>query len=250
MAQGKKRFSFDDEEDIIEDILEDDVVEPLLPKEEIRHDTIKNNISEDINIKTEEPHEDKEMKKKKKKFKLRTWHIIGLISILIIGLFVTYIFMSTNNNGPVYGDRCVGLIAIDESNFIAVEQEMLAVDGIQNIDITRNCRMIDIVISYDDYVGADDAESLALHALHLLDVAIGEEKENIEDPYSKIFGFANGRGQYNVNFRLRNAGENPDFPIFGTKQPRINEVSFTRASPVNPETTDRVNGNANSVNEE
>lgn len=246
MAQGKKRFSFDDEVDR----QDDNVVEPVLPKEEILDDKVYSDVSEDKNIKMEEPREDKKMKKKKKKFKLRVWHIIGLVTLLIFGLLLTYIFMSTNNDGPVYGDRCVGLITIDENSFITVEQEMVAVDGIQSVDITRNCRMIDMVVTYDDYVSADDAETLALHALHILDVALGQEKENVEDPYSIAFGFANGRGQYNVNFRLRSAGENADFPIFGTKQPRIDEVSFTRASPVDPETTDRVNGNANQENDE
>lgn len=246
MAEGKKRFSFDDEEDILHDTVE----EPVLPKEEITHDTVYTDVSQNMNIKMEEPREDKTMKKKKKKFSLRVWHIIVLVALLLFGLLVTYIFMSTNNDGPVYGDRCVGLIAIDENKFEAVEQEVLAVAGIQSIDITKNCRMIDIVITYDEHVGADDAQTLALHALQTLDVALGEEKENVEDPYSKVFGFANGRGQYNANFRLRSAGENADFPIFGTKQPRVNEVSFTRASPVNPETTDRVNGNANQENNE
>lgn len=233
MAQEKKRFVFDDEEsEVIDSVV---VEEPSNP----------------TNIKIDEPQDEKKMKKKgknKKKFRLRIWHIVLLVFVLIVGGFVTYIFIATNNDGPVYGDRCKALIGIDDSKFDEVERQMVADERIESVEISKACRTIEIVITYNETVGTEDAEALAQETLLALDTALGQEKENPEDLYSKVFGEANGRGQYNVSFRLRTTGENADFPIFGTKQPRNTEISFTKATPANQETTDQVNSSGEQEN--
>lgn len=241
MAQEKRRFAFDDEDENDEvEIIEEEVIIPSEPiKEEVLEDS-----SMDEKIEIEEPRGEETLKKKKRKFKLKIWHIVLLVFVLIVGIFFTYIFASTSNDGPVYGDRCAVLVEVDETKFNEVAQQMIAVDGIQFVEIKKDCRIIDILIAYDDYVGAADAQELARQTLQTLDLALGQEKENEEDPYSKVFGFANGRGQYNVNFRLRSIGASPEFPMFGTKQPKEGDIVFTMSTPANQETTDKVNGTA------
>jgi hypothetical protein len=133
---------------------------------------------------------------------------------------------------------------IDDTKFDGVEQQMLATPGITSVEISKDCRMIKIVMTFDETIGSDAAQELARQTLVNLDVALGQEKENPEDPYSRVFGQANGRGQFNVDFRLRSTSESPDFPIFGTKQPKSNDISFTKATPKDQETTDSVTQSA------
>ncbi|MFV0393422.1 MAG: hypothetical protein ACK5LC_03355, partial [Coprobacillaceae bacterium] len=199
MAQEKRRFSFDDEEDKVEEEMGNTLPKSEPIPEEVFLDTSSNNESVEI----EEPQGDKNMKKKKRKFRLHVWHVVLLVFVLAVGGFTAYIFASTNTDGPVYGDRCAALVEIDEKKFDEVEQQMVTADGIQSIEITKDCRMIDIVINFDENVGWEGAQTLATQTLQTLDAALGQAKSNEESAYSQVFGEANGRGQYNVSFRLR-----------------------------------------------
>ena len=47
--------------------------------------------------------------------KLKKWQIALIAFLSIIIVFVIYVFVAGGNDGPVYGDRCASLIAIDKS---------------------------------------------------------------------------------------------------------------------------------------
>ena len=88
------------------------------------------------------------------------------------------------------------------------------------------------------------AKQLATNALHTLDDTLGENKEEGR-AYSNLFTTANGRGQYNVEFVLTSNGDT-NFPIFGTKHPNSDDITFTGANVVDQAATDRAaNTNAN-----
>ena len=92
-------------------------------------------------------------------------------------------------------------------------------------------------MNFVDNITSDDAKQLATNALHTLDDALGQPKSE-DSTYSELLGTANGRGQYNVEFVLTSNGDT-DFPIFGTKHPSSDEISFTGANMVDESATNR-----------
>lgn len=184
------------------------------------------------------------MKKKKKgKFKIKKWQIALIIFLLLIIIFIVYVFVAGSNEGPVYGDRCASLIAIDETKFDGIEDTIEADGNINSVNIEVDCRIIKISMDFIDNTTSDTAIQLATNALHILDDSLGETKEE-GSVYSNLFGTANGRGQYNVEFVLTSNGDS-NFPMFGTKHPSSDEITFTGANVVDQAATDRANSTLN-----
>lgn len=217
-----KRFVFDDE------------IEDLQPSN-IKEDTSKSLNKEEKPMKKSK--QKKKSNKKKRKFKKR---YLLLILLALIIAFVVYVFIAGGNDGPVYGDRCASLIAIDKDKLNNVEDSIKNSDpSIDTVEIEVDCRIIKITMNFVDNTASDSAKQLATNALHTLDDALGNEKSNEESQYSDLLGMANGRGQYNVEFVLTSNGDS-NFPIFGTKHPSSDEISFTGTNVVDQETTDQV----------
>ena len=162
------------------------------------------------------------MKKKKKgKFKIKKWQIALIIFLLLIIIFIVYVFVAGSNEGPVYGDRCASLIAIDETKFDGIEDTIEADGNINSVNIEVDCRIIKISMDFIDNTTSDTAIQLATNV-----------------------GTANGRGQYNVEFVLTSNGDS-NFPMFGTKHPSSDEITFTGANVVDQAATDRANSTLN-----
>ncbi|WP_296880111.1 hypothetical protein [Thomasclavelia sp.] len=233
---SQKRFSFDDDD--FQNTIE-------APKNEVfgDDDFFKDDFFVDDKVDSEQKAMKKGKKSKKGKFKLKKWQIALIVFLLLIIGFIVYVFVAGDNDGPVYGDRCASLIAIDESKFDAVEDTIEADGNINSANIEVDCRIIKISINYIDNTNSDTAIQLATNALHTLDDALGETKEE-GSVYSNLLGTANGRGQYNVEFVLTSNGDT-NFPIFGTKQPTSDEISFTGANPVDQAATDRATSTLN-----
>lgn len=222
---SQKRFRFDDE-------LEEGL-QPLKTEEEpinnIEEKSMANSIDKNI--------EEKSMGKGKKKRKLKKRWITLLLLFLIVIIFIIYVFVAGGNDGPVYGDRCASLISIDEDKFTSVKDSIKADPNINSIDIEVDCRIIKISMNFVDNITSDNAKQLATNALHTLDDALGQPKSE-GSAYSELLGTANGRGQYNVEFVLTSNGDT-DFPIFGTKHPSSDEISFTGANMIDESATNR-----------
>ena len=219
-----KRFVFDDE------------IEDLQPS------NIKEDTSKSLN-KEEKPMKKSKQKKKSNKKKFKKRYLLLILLALIIA-FVVYVFIAGGNDGPVYGDRCASLIAIDKSKFTGVEDAIKADPSVNSINIEVDCRIVKISMNFVDNTSSDTAKQLATNALHTLDDTLGENKEEGR-AYSNLFTTANGRGQYNVEFVLTSNGDT-NFPIFGTKHPNSDDITFTGANVVDQAATDRAaNTNAN-----
>lgn len=216
-----KRFVFDDE------------IEDLQPTN-IKEDTSKSLDREEKSMKKSK--QKKKSNKQKKKFKKR---YLVLVLLALITVFVVYVFIAGGNDGPVYGDRCASLIAIDKDKLNNVEDSIKSDPNIDAVEIEVDCRIIKITMNFIDNTTSDSAKQLATNALHTLDDTLGNHKSNEESQYSDLFGMANGRGQYNVEFVLTSNGDS-NFPIFGTKHPGSDEISFTGANIVDQKTTDQV----------
>ena len=224
----RKRFSFDDEVDDTIDLSKDDLKNSSIANNDkpSNDNVFADEDGLDAKAYPTDNGGDKSMKNKKKR------------------KFVIYVFVAGGNDGPVYGDRCASLIAIDKSKFTGVEDAIKADPSVNSINIEVDCRIVKISMNFVDNTSSDTAKQLATNALHTLDDTLGENKEEGR-AYSNLFTTANGRGQYNVEFVLTSNGDT-NFPIFGTKHPNSDDITFTGANVVDQAATDRAaNTNAN-----
>ena len=145
---------------------------------------------------------DDEVKEKKKKRKLKIWHVVLTLFVVAVVAFFLYIFVfSGNNNGPVYGERCVKLLSVDKNAITQVESQIEQDENIQ------------------------DAKSLVENSLHTFDDAMGQSKED-GAAWSQLLNKANGRLQYDLEIIVKSNGES-DFPLFGTKHAGVDAITYT-----------------------
>lgn len=235
-----KRFQFDDEDDIQEseyqkpsyiDELEDIKDNPSYEKENNPFQFGKTiEIDSDFDEYDEEDDSMKKNKKNKKKFVWKWWYyvLIGLVVLFIA--FMIYIFVLSNNDGPVYGNRCQGLtttISQDkiQSTISEVKEEY---SEVQDITMEIACKQLKVDIVFKDGISTKKAKSIAEESVQTLDSLIGKKKESGKT-YSSLFGYENNVAQYEVNLFLESS-HNDDFPIYGTKHVQNDEFSYTLAS--------------------
>lgn len=236
----RKRFSFDDEEGDTVELSKDDLISSSTTNTNIpSNDKIFDDEDNPyINAGPTSKDGDELMKKKKKgKFKIKKWQIALIAFLSIVIVFVIYVFVAGGNDGPVYGDRCASLLAIDKEKFPSVEEAIKADPSVNSISIEVDCRIITITMNFADNTTSDTAKQLATNALHSLDDALGQPKEEGK-AYSNLLGTADGRGQYNVKFFLTSNGDS-NFPLHGTKHPSSDDIYFTGANVVDQAATDR-----------
>ena len=122
----------------------------------------------------EKPKKVKKVKKTKqpkngKKLKLKKWHVFITVLVVLIVAFLLYIFVfSGNNKGPVYGQRCVKLLSVDQNTVSQVESQIEQDDRIQDLAVKVDCRTIKLTYQLVDNVSADDAKSLVEDSVHTL----------------------------------------------------------------------------------
>lgn len=222
-----KRFHFDDEDDFQEDSYQESKIDE---SQEIKEDTSYQQV--DTNDYDEEDINDEEeaMPKKKKKFVWKWWHYLLIIFVTLMIIFAGYLFLASRNDGPVYGNRCEGVVGIPvdakESTIDAIKKEYP--DDIQNIDIEIACKQVKIDIMFKDGMDTDKAKSIAEKTAQKLDELVGKTKEDGKT-YSTLFGYIDNVAQYEVNLYLYSQSSE-DFPIYATKHVQNDEFSYTLAS--------------------
>ena len=115
----RKRFSFDDEVDDTIDLSKDDLKNSSITNNDkpSNDNVFADEDGLDAKAYPTDNGGDKSMKnKKKRKFKIKKWQIALIAFLSIIIVFVIYVFVAGGNDGPVYGDRCASLIAIDNQS--------------------------------------------------------------------------------------------------------------------------------------
>lgn len=162
--------------------------------------------------------------KPKRKFKVKKWQIavIAALIVMIFGAIFLMVF-SSNDGKPIYGDRCKSLISIDQKKFTNVISQVKASGTVTDMVIEVNCRTINIKMTFKDGTSAAEATQLATNALHVLDDSQGYEKSS-STVWSKLLSTSDNTNQYHVNFILRSNGTS--FPIFGTKHPANDQITF------------------------
>ena len=175
---ARERFSFDDTIEFDKD--------ELKPNNDI-HANHTGKFTFDDEVK-----EKKVAKPKKKKRKLKIWHVVLTLFVVAVVAFFLYIFVfSGNNNGPVYGERCVKLLSVDQNMVSQVESQIEQDDRIQDLAVKVDCRTIKLTYQLVDNVSADDAKSLVEDSVHTFDDAMGQQKDD-GAAWSQLLNKANG----------------------------------------------------------
>lgn len=232
-----KRFQFDDEDDIQENEYQKpsyiDELENLKDnssqKKESQPFQFKNTIEIDDNF-DEYFEEEDSMKKKKKKFVWKWWYYILIGFFVLFTAFMIYIFALSNNDGPVYGNRCQGITTtISQENMnSAIAKMKKDYSKVQDITMEIACKQLKVDIVFKDGISTKEAKSIAEKSIQTLDDIVGKKKESGKT-YSSLFGYENNVAQFEVNLFLE-SNNNKDFPIYGTKHVQNDEFSYTLSS--------------------
>ena len=198
-----KQFHFDDEDELQEDYSSSYLDELENKKESAPY----------ISIDEEDDKEDEPMKKKKKRFVWKWWHYLLILFGALAIAFIVYIAVLSLHDGPVYGNRCEGMVSISKD--------------------ARDATVSTMEEKYDDIESMDNmsakkAENIAEETVQTLDDIVGREKEDGKT-YSDLFGTIDGVTQYEVNVFMTSA-QSDDFPIYGTKNIQNDDFSYTLAS--------------------
>ena len=90
------------------------------------------------------------MAKKKKKFVWKWWHYVLIVFGVLFIAFSIYIFLESRNNGPVYGDRCQGIVEIsNDLRKAAIDTAKNEHSEIQDITLEITCKQLKVDISQE-----------------------------------------------------------------------------------------------------
>lgn len=180
-------------------------------------------------------------KKPSKKRKLKKWPIVLGVLIIVAIIGIVSVYNMTKEDGPVYGDRCAGLLPITQNvKTAAIDAVKKDHNSVKSINIETACRTVKIDIVYVSGTSARVAESIAQDAAKKLDDAGGRPKAN-KSAFSDLFGTYNDQNQYEINFYLTAEDNAADYPIYGTKKAGNDNFNFTLASVRDQATYKKVN---------
>ncbi len=246
-----KKFVFDDEN--LEIIDRHDDVHSSVNTQNQMNDEIKEVenknlektivVSKDEIFQTEEleedlPEEKESMLKRVLHMKWRWWHYILFGLIVLCILFAVYIYSVTNTDGPVYGNRCEGVVAIPiDAKTSTIENMTKEYQEIESLEIEVVCKQIKFDITFKSGTKTKKAISIAETVVKSFDEEAGIQKDE-EKTYSNLFGSIDNEPQYDINVCLI-CEDNKDFPVYGTKHTQRDKITYTYASIKDQESYDK-----------
>ena len=211
---SKERFHFDDEEDVVIQTPKKKAEKKPTPKE--------------MGMKPSN--------NSKKKIKTR-YIVLGIVAVLVLALGI-YLYSALKDEGPVYGDRCEGLVTVQKSVLDDTMNEAKSkYSSIASIDIETACKQFKVDIVFNNGTSAKTAEEVSKEVVKILDSKGGQSAYE-GSSYSELLNKHNGVKQYEVNFYLT-GGNDTDYPIYGTKQAGKDDIGFTLSSVKDQETTNK-----------
>lgn len=211
---SKERFHFDDEEEVVIQTPKKKAEKKPTPKE--------------MGMKPSN--------NSKKKIKTR-YIVLGIVAVLVLALGI-YLYSALKDEGPVYGDRCEGLVTVQKSVLDDTMNEAKSkYSSIASIDIETACKQFKVDIVFNNGTSAKTAEEVSKEVVKILDSKGGQSAYE-GSSYSELLNKHNGVKQYEVNFYLT-GGNDTDYPIYGTKQAGKDDIGFTLSSVKDQETTNK-----------
>lgn len=227
-----KKFQFDDEDDL-QDYQYTSRVDEFknLKEDSSKEKTILlDEFEDEENLDLQDEDDIQVPKSKKRKLKWRWWYYVIIVLFVLFVLFAVYIFMTSRNNGPVYGNRCDDVVSINKdlrtSAIDTVKNEYK--DEILDYDIEVVCKQVKIDITFVDGIDTKRAIEIAEKSVQVLDNLVGQTKDEGKT-YSQLFGYIDNEAQYEVDLFLQSQNSE-GFPIYGTKHVQNDEFSYTLSS--------------------
>ncbi|WP_298092949.1 hypothetical protein [uncultured Catenibacterium sp.] len=212
---SKERFHFDDEEEAVIQTPKKKAEKKPTPKE--------------MDIKSS--------KESKKKIQTK-YVVLGIVAVLLLA-FGIYLYSALRDEGPVYGDRCEGLVTVQKSVLDDTMNEAKSkYSSIASIDIETACKQLKVDITFNNGTSVKTAEEVSKEVVKILDSKGGQAAYE-GSSYSELLNKHNGVKQYEVNLYLT-GGNDTDYPIYGTKQAGKDDIGFTLSSVKDQETTNKV----------
>ncbi|WP_295137036.1 hypothetical protein [uncultured Catenibacterium sp.] len=212
---SKERFHFDDEEEAVIQTPKKKAEKKPTPKE--------------MGIKSS--------KESKKKIQTK-YVVLGIVAVLLLA-FGIYLYSALRDEGPVYGDRCEGLVTVQKSVLDDTMNEAKSkYSSIASIDIETACKQLKVDITFNNGTSVKTAEEVSKEVVKILDSKGGQAAYE-GSSYSELLNKHNGVKQYEVNLYLT-GGNDTDYPIYGTKQAGKDDIGFTLSSVKDQETTNKV----------
>ncbi len=163
--------------------------------------------------------------------------MLGIVAVLVLA-FGIYLYSALKDEGPVYGDRCEGLVTVQKSVLDDTMNEAKSkYSSIASIDIETACKQFKVDIVFNNGTSAKTAEEVSKEVVKILDSKGGQSAYE-GSSYSELLNKHNGVKQYEVNFYLT-GGNDTDYPIYGTKQAGKDDIGFTLSSVKDQETTNK-----------
>ena len=175
---------------------------------------------------------------KEPKKKIQTKYIVlGIVAVLVLA-FGIYLYSALKDEGPVYGDRCEGLVTVQKSVLDDTMNEAKSkYSSIASIDIETACKQFKVDIVFNNGTSAKTAQEVSKEVVKILDSKGGQSAYEGSN-YSELLNKHNGVKQYEVNLYLT-GGNDTDYPIYGTKQAGKDDIGFTLSSVKDQETTNK-----------
>ncbi|WP_295090795.1 hypothetical protein [uncultured Catenibacterium sp.] len=212
---SKERFHFDDEEEAVIQTPKKKAEKKPTPKE--------------MGIKSS--------KESKKKIQTK-YVVLGIVAVLLLA-FGIYLYSALRDEGPVYGDRCEGLVTVQKSVLDdTMNEAKFKYSSIASIDIETACKQLKVDITFNNGTSVKTAEEVSKEVVKILDSKGGQAAYE-GSSYSELLNKHNGVKQYEVNLYLT-GGNDTDYPIYGTKQAGKDDIGFTLSSVKDQETTNKV----------
>ena len=211
---SKERFHFDDEEEVVIQAPKKQAEKKPTPKE--------------MGI---EP-----SKEPKKKIQTK-YVVLGIVAVLVLA-FGIYLYSALRDEGPVYGDRCEGLVTVQKSVLDDTMNEAKSkYSSIASMNIETACKQFKVDITFNNGTSAKTAEAVSKEVVKILDSKGGQAAYE-GSSYSELLNKHNGVKQYEVNFYLT-GGNDTDYLIYGTKQAGKDDIGFTLSSVKDQESTNK-----------
>ena len=184
---SKERFHFDDEEEVVIQAPKKQAEKKPTPKE--------------MGI---EP-----SKEPKKKIQTK-YVVLGIVAVLVLA-FGIYLYSALRDEGPVYGDRCEGLVTVQKSVLDDTMNEAKSkYSSIASMNIETACKQFKVDITFNNGTSAKTAEAVSKEVVKILDSKGGQAAYE-GSSYSELLNKHNGVKQYEVNFYLT-GGNDTDYP--------------------------------------
>ena len=165
-----RKFQFDDEDDDQKDYQETSHIDELENMKATQNDESVTDTYEYTDEYSSEEEDIQPMAKKKKKFVWKWWHYVLIVFGVLFIAFSIYIFLESRNNGPVYGDRCQGIVEIsNDLRKAAIDTAKNEHSEIQDITLEITCKQLKVDIVYKPGMKTKDAQKIAENVVQTLD---------------------------------------------------------------------------------